>query len=100
MPKPLFRSPEHLVSEWPEVFEDLYISTLPIDYIDLIKLEFNNGRLWEIDLKSTVVCDYRSIEKMVVESFREFKDEIVKLEFSIDISKLKNDIKCQSKRIL
>jgi len=25
MPKPLFRPPMHLVKEWPEVFEDMYI---------------------------------------------------------------------------
>jgi hypothetical protein len=100
MPRPLFKSPTHLVAAWPEVFEDLYINTLPIAYIELIKLNFNDGRQWEIDLRSNPNSDFELIEKMVIESFRDYENEISKLEFRIDILKLKTDVKNQSKNIL
>mgnify|MGYP007090082862 CR=1 FL=1 len=98
MSKPLFKSPECLVSKWPEVFEDLYINTLPIDYIDLVKFEFINGGQWVIDLNENLNNDIKMLEKLIVEAFNEFEDEISKLEFSIDIIKLKKDITNQSKR--
>jgi len=99
MPRPLYKSPEHLVSSWPEVFEDLYISTFPIDYVDLIKLNFVNGRCWEIDLHLLPDYDFESIENMIFESCRDTEDEILKLEFRLNIPKLKNDIKIQSKNL-
>ena len=52
MPNPLFRPPRHLVKEWPEVFEDLYMNTMPVAYLDLVHLEFKDGRIWEIDIKN------------------------------------------------
>jgi hypothetical protein len=99
MPRLPFKSPEHLVAAWPEVFEDLYINTLSLAYIELIKLNFNDGRQWEIDLRANPNSDLNLIEEMVLESFRVFEDEISKLEFKIDILKLKTDVENQSKNI-
>jgi hypothetical protein len=99
MPKSLSKSSKHLIAEWPEVFEDLYINTLPLEYIDLIKLEFVNGRLWEFNLKDHIIENSESLEKLVVDSFRDFENEISKLEIKINIIKLKSDIINQSKNI-
>ena len=98
MSKLFFKSPECLVAKWPEVFEDLYINTLPMDYIDLVKFEFTNGSQWVIDLKENFHIDKTKLEKLVIESFNDFEHEISKLEFSIDIVKLKKDIIDQSNR--
>lgn len=94
MPKPLFKSPQHLVKEWPEIFEDLYMNTMPVNYIRSLKLEFKNGRIWEIDVKEQlkeINPDVVSIR--ILDTFSEYKDEIVKINFDIDIDRLKKDIK-------
>ena len=52
MPNPLFRPPEKLIQEWPEVFEDMYMNTMPVAYLKSVRLEFDNGRIWEIDIQS------------------------------------------------
>ncbi len=52
MPNPLFKPPRHLVKEWPEVFEDLYMNTMPVAYLDSVRLDFTDGRVWEIDVKN------------------------------------------------
>ena len=52
MSKPLFKPPRHLIKEWPEVFEDLYMNTMPVAYLERIHLEFSDGRVWEIDVKT------------------------------------------------
>jgi hypothetical protein len=101
MPSPLFKSPEKLVKEWPEVFDDLYMNTMPIAYLENLRLEFNSGRLWEINVKEQL-NDFSSdivIEK-ILNTFNEYQNEIIKIDFSIDIEKLKSDIKDQSKNLL
>jgi hypothetical protein len=101
MPSPLFKSPDKLVKEWPEVFDDLYMNTMPIAYVENLRLEFNSGRLWEINVKEQL-NDFSSdivIEK-ILNTFNEYQNEIIKVDFSIDIEKLKSDIKDQSKNFL
>ena len=101
MSKPLFRPPTHLVKEWPEVFEDLYMNTMPVAYLDFVTLEFIDGRVWEINVKEqTKNNDHDLVADRLLETFQEYKDDIKKIDFKLDIKKLKKDIKKQSKDIL
>lgn len=88
------------MAEWPEVFEDLYITSLPIKYVETILIEFSNGGLWEIDMTVGVgQYTHADIDK-IMNSFYEYKEDISNLEFKIDIKKLKIDVKTQTKKIL
>jgi hypothetical protein len=99
-PKPLFKTPGHLVKEWPEVFEDMYMNTMPISYLEIIRLEFTNGRIWEIDIKEQMSESHSQlIADKLLETFQEYRDEISKIDFKIDINKLKGDIKKSTKDI-
>ena len=96
-----FRPPKGLVKEWPEVFEDLYINTMPIAYVDTMILEFSDGRIWEIDIKSQVAdTDPNQIARKLLETLKEYKDTIKKLDFKINIDLLKADIKNRTDTIL
>lgn len=101
MPKQLFRPPENLVKEWPEVFDELYINTMPILYLKSLRLEFNGGRIWEIDVHSQLK-EWTSdiVVERLLDTFEEYKAEIVKIDFSIDVEKLKADIQSQTKDLL
>jgi hypothetical protein len=100
MPNPLFKPPRHLIKEWPEVFEDLYMNTMPVAYLDLIQLEFADGRVWEINIREELVKqDANSIANTLVNTLQEYKDEIKKIDFKVDIEKLKIDIKSETKKI-
>lgn len=97
MPKPLFKPPKHLVQEWPEVFEDLYMNTMPVHYLESIRLEFGNGRIWEINIREQLVNSHSDIvANKLVETFAEYKEDIKKIDFKIDVERLKKDIKDQS----
>lgn len=101
MPNPLFRPPRHLVKEWPEVFEDLYMNTMPVAYLDIIHLEFADGRVWEIDIKDQLkVEEPDAIADKLIETLTEYKDEIKKIDFKVDIERLKKDIADSTKSIL
>ena len=100
MPNPLFRPPRHLVKEWPEVFEDLYMNTMPVAYLDLVHLEFVNGRVWQIDIKEQVKnVDLEIVAQKLIDTLQEYKDEIKKIDFKIDIERLKKDIQSETKNM-
>ena len=100
MPNPLFKPPRHLVKEWPEVFEDLYMNTMPVAYLDRIHLEFADGRVWEIDVKTELTKQTPdSIADVLINTLQEYKDEIKKIDFKVDIDKLKKDIADSTKTI-
>jgi hypothetical protein len=94
VPKNLFRPPSHLVKEWPEVFEDLYMNTMPVAYLDSLRIEFNDGRIWEIDIQdqlSTVDAD--AVADRLLSIFSEYREDIKKIDFKMNIEKLKTDIR-------
>jgi hypothetical protein len=101
MPNPLFRPPRHLVKEWPEVFEDLYMNTMPVAYLDTVHLEFADGRVWQINIKDQLKeVEADSIADKLLETLSEYKDEIKKIDFKVDIERLKKDILDSTKSIL
>jgi len=101
VPKPLFRPPNQLIKEWPEVFEDLYMNTMPVAYVKSLRLEFKSGRIWEIDVMEQLEdLSSDALADRILETFNEYRNEITKVDFSIDIEKLKNDIKNQTKDLL
>jgi len=97
----LFKPPRHLVKEWPEVFEDLYMNTMPVAYLETVHLEFANGRVWQIDIKEQLKdVDPDEIANRLLETLQEYKNEIKKLDFKVDIERLKRDISDSTKTIL
>lgn len=100
MPNPLFRPPRHLVQEWPEVFEELYMNTMPVAYLDSVRLDFTDGRVWEIDIKLELAKQSAdAIADVLVHTLQEYKDEIKKIDFKVDIERLKKDIVDSTKDI-
>jgi hypothetical protein len=101
MPNPLFRPPRHLVKEWPEVFEDLYMNTMPVAYLETVHLEFADGRVWQINIRDQLKeAEADSIADKLLETLSEYKDEIKKIDFKVDIERLKKDIGDSTKSIL
>jgi hypothetical protein len=60
-------------------------------------LEFGNGRIWEINIKEQLANSHSDIVAgKLVETFAEYKEDIKKIDFKIDVERLKKDIKNQS----
>ena len=101
MSRPLFKPPRHLVKEWPEIFEDLYMNTMPVAYLIFLRLEFNNGRIWEINVQEQLVSEEANeVAKKLLNIFHEYREDIKKIDFQMDIERLKLDIKESSEKLL
>jgi hypothetical protein len=89
------------VKEWPEVFEDLYMNTMPVAYLDSVRLDFIDGRVWEIDVKNELTKQTADgIADVLLNTLQEYKDEIKKIDFKVDVTRLKKDIIDSSKNVL
>lgn len=101
MPSPFFKPPRHLVKEWPEVFEDLYMNTMPVAYLEYVHLEFSDGRVWQIDIKAQLKEEEPDdIAGKLIDTLSEYRDDIRKIDFKVDIDRLKKDIADSTKTIL
>lgn len=101
MSRPLFKPPKHIVREWPEVFEGLYINTMPVNYLNFLQIQFLNGRIWEININERLNGETSDIvAEKLMNIFQEYQDEISKIDFQIDIERLKKDIANKTKKIL
>lgn len=93
MPNKRFTPPKHLVEEWPEVFDGLYINTMPVNYLEYIHLEFSSGMVWEIDIRDQLkTLDADMVALRLHETIQEYRDQVVNFNFKIDVKKLKKDI--------
>jgi len=101
MPKNYFKVPENLISEWPEIFEDMWISTMPVDYLHTLQIEFVNGRVWEINITEQIGKEQSEfLSKRLKETFVEYRDTIKDVQFQLNIKKLKKDIAQSTKNFL
>ena len=100
MHKLVYRSLNCFIDKWPEVFNDLYINTMPVDYLKSIHLEFSTGMVWELDIQEQLKnSDVAVVTQRLQETIQEYKHEVKKFDFKLDIDRLKTDIKYSSKKI-
>ena len=73
---------------------------LPVAYLDTVHLEFADGRVWQINIKDQLKeIEADSIADKLLETLTEYKDEIKKIDFKVDIERLKKDIADSSKTL-
>ena len=73
---------------------------MPVAYLDLVHLEFANGRVWQIDIREQMkTIDPDAIATRLLDTLQEYKDEIKKIDFKVDIDRLKHDIQNSTKDI-
>ena len=78
----------------------MYMNTMPVAYLKNVRLEFNNGRIWEIDIQEQLGNATNDIvAEKLLDTFQEYKEEITKVDFTIDIQRLKQDITDKTKKL-
>lgn len=74
---------------------------MPVDYLQFLRLSFQNGRIWEIDIQEQLLESNNDVvAQKLVDIFTEYKDEISRIDFAVDVIKLKKDIANQTKDLL
>lgn len=83
---------------WEDIFESIDMEYLPLEYITMVVVDFDNGDVWEIDIKHQP--ETVEIDEVLHDFFDEYQDSIVNVDFRLDIDKIKKDITKRTKRFL
>jgi len=85
--------PPDVVDSWPEVFEHIDIDVVPLEYLHTVRVEFADGKVWDIDIaKSVQKSSEEGLERTLDELFEQYQDVIVNVDFRLDTQRLKRDI--------
>jgi hypothetical protein len=84
---------------WEEIFDSIDMDFLPIEYIKCIIVQFDDGKIWEIDTGKKNLT-FEEIEETLKTFFKEFDDVIESVDFRLDLEKIKNDVSRRTRRFL
>lgn len=83
--------PKDVIDHWPEIFNDVSIEAVPIEYLHSVRVTFNDGKIWEIDTNKNP--ENINIENAIENLMDEYEKEIASVDFRLDTLKVKEDIK-------
>jgi hypothetical protein len=99
VPKKSSKLPPEVIDHWPEVFEDIEIDVVPLEYLHSIRVTFSDGKVWDIDItrqKGSV----EDLEKSLDDLFEEYQEVIENVDFRLNTDKVKQDITNRTRKFL
>ena len=97
---PKNKLPEEVIKHWPEIFKDVEITAIPIEYINNIYVYFHDGKVWQIDMDSQSNNDVSPLEESLEAFLEQYNDEIEHVDFRLHTSKIVKDIKNRTKSFM
>ncbi len=102
MPRPRTKSkrlPLEVVSKWPDVFGDVDVRAIPLEYLDSLRVRFNNGKTWEVtvDLTKNPV---KQLEKTLKDLFNTYDSSIKHVDFKLDTDRIKKDVQKRTRKFI
>jgi hypothetical protein len=95
--------PPEVVKHWPEVFKDVEVNAVPLDYIKTVHVHFHDGKIWEIDMNQPNIAkaaDTNAIEESLETFLAEYNDDIAHVDFRLNTSKVVEDVKKRTKSFM
>ena len=98
---PKNKLPPEVISHWPEIFGDVEIKAVPIEYIHNVHVYFHDGKVWEIDMDKTGSSDGADQIESSLETFLEqYNEEISHVDFRLNTTKVVEDVKKRTKSFM
>ena len=93
--------PKDVVASWPEVFSDLNVETIPVQYLLSIKVSFKDGKNWDIRGKpNSNNFTNADLEHTLTDLFATHAGTIKNVDFRLDTQKIKRDIQKRTHRFI
>ncbi len=78
-----------VVDRWPEVFEDISLNVIPLQYLDSIIVTFKNGKVWDVNFRNKT---YETFETELKEWLHQYESQIDNVDFKLDTERIKKDV--------
>ncbi len=93
--------PRDVIAQWPEVFNDITVDAIPLEYLDSLLIYFNDGKVWDVEVSAHVrTHQLESFEAHIQELLIENDENIERIDFRIDVEKVKKDVTKKTKQFL
>ena len=102
MAKPKKRLPQDVINNWPEVVIDIDIIAIPLQYLHSVRVEFGNGKIWDILVKdgNSKNNPLQKLERTLHELFTGYDNSIKHIDFRVDTDRVKKDVQKRTKGFL
>jgi len=88
-----------VIAHWPEIFKDIEVETVPLEYLHSITVRFLDGKAWVIELDSDAVPN-PDLEYGLESLFEEYEDKIDTIDFRLNTHKVRKDIEGRTKTFM
>jgi hypothetical protein len=88
-----------VIAHWPEVFKDIEVRTVPLEYLHSITVKFRDGKAWIIELNDKAP-ENPDVERQLESLFREYDDAIDTIDFRLKNQKVRKDIEGRTKTFM
>ena len=93
--------PKEVIDHWPEVFGEVKLNVLPLRYLDVVLINFKDGKVWEIKMTAKTKREgWESLEKSLSELAKTYGSRIDNINFKLDTAKVKKDIEKSTNNFL
>ena len=93
--------PDDVIEFWPEVFGEVTLNVVPLNYLHTVLVNFKDGRIWEIRITTqTKKNGWRAFEKSLSELFKAYEENIEDIDFKLDTVRVKKDIEKTTQQFL
>jgi hypothetical protein len=100
---PKNKLPPEVIKHWPEIFEDVEIHAVPIEYINTVHVHFHDGKIWEIDIDQNSLkenTNISTIENSLETFLEQYNNEISHVDFRLNTSKVVADVKKRTRSFM
>ncbi len=92
--------PKDVIDRWPEVFGEIKLNVVPLQYLHSVRITFKNNKIWEIDFEKDSERNWDNFEKQIKEIVSQYEDSIENIDFKLNTDKIKSDITKHTKKFL
>lgn len=84
---------KNIIDQWPEIFSEVDLGAIPIPYLHSVLITFKDGRQWNVILKPEErMNNSTEIPKNLSELFENYENQILNVDFRLDVEMIKKDI--------
>jgi hypothetical protein len=94
--------PIDVIDQWPEIFNEVDVRAVPLAYLDSVNINFKDGKIWEISVSQEIKMsnDFSELEQHLQELVKNYEENIEKIDFKLDIDRVKKDVIKTTKKFL
>jgi hypothetical protein len=85
--------PKDIVDQWPEIFNEIDVKAVPLEYLDSMRIIFKDGKIWLFRLKNkSKIVETEEFKENLEALIETYRENIEHIDFRLDVNKVKKDI--------